>query len=122
MSPRTNLIVSHRGLAALAAVTIAAAACNASLTEPRPPQSPVVGVAAKVAQAAAAVTGQQAPLADAAEKGHFVGFDTHTYPGTAVMRTWKNTPGSPYSWVGYYLPSPCHADRSWTGKRDTLVS
>jgi hypothetical protein len=77
-------------------------------------------VAAGVAQAAAAVTGQSAPMADAYEKGTFVGFDTHTYPGTSVMRTWKNTPGSKYSWVGYYLPSPCHADRSWIGKRDTL--
>jgi len=122
MRPRTNLIASHRGIAALAAATIAAAACNASITQPSPPQSPVVGAVARVAQAAAAVTGQQAPMADAVEKGHFVGFDTHTYPGTAVMRTWKNTPGSPYSWVGFYLPSPCHADRSWTGKRDTLVA
>jgi hypothetical protein len=77
-------------------------------------------VAATVAQAAAAVTGQPAPMADAYEKGRFVGFDTHTYPGSSVMRTWKNTPGSQYSWVGYYLPSPCHADKSWTGKRDTL--
>jgi hypothetical protein len=77
-------------------------------------------VAANVAQAAAAVTGQSAPLADAYEKGRYVGFDTHTYPGNSVMHTWKNTPGAQYSWVGYYLPSPCHANRSWTGTRDTL--
>ena len=37
-----------------------------------------------------------------------------------TMRAWKETPGSPYKWVGYYLPSPCHDDKSWTGKRDTL--
>jgi|SRR5579884_109289 len=85
-------------------------------------KSAVADVAAKVAQAAAAVTGQDAPIADAYEKGHYVGFDTHTYPGTATMKAWKSTPGSPYSWVGYYLPSPCHADKSWMGKRDTLAA
>ncbi len=99
-------------------------ACGAnSPTQPVPmneQESKVADVAAKVAQAAAAVTGQQAKLANDYEKGHYVGFDTHTYPGTATMKAWKNEPGAPYSWVGYYLPSPCHADKSWTGKRDTL--
>ena len=85
-------------------------------------KSAVADIAAKVAQAAAAVTGQTAPIADDYEKGHYVGFDTHTYPGTGTMKAWKETPGAPYSWVGYYLPSPCHADRSWVGKRDTLVA
>jgi hypothetical protein len=94
-------------------------ACSSTPTETNEPSS-IADLAAKVAQAAAAVTGQDAPIANAYEKGHYVGFDTHTYPGTPVMRTWKDTPGSPYSWVGYYLPSPCHADKSWTGKRDTL--
>ena len=79
-------------------------------------------MSAKVAQAAAAVTGQTATLSNDYEKGHYVGFDTHTYPGTATMKAWKNAPGAPYSWVGYYFPSPCHADDSWIGKRDTLVS
>jgi hypothetical protein len=37
------------------------------------------------------------------------------------MTAWKNAPGAPYRWVGYYLPSPCHKDKSWTGKRQTLV-
>ena len=98
-------------------------ACSSGTTEPAAADTSKPGVmtaVAKVAQAAAAVTGQDAKLADAYEKGHFVGFDTHTYPGTATMKTWKNTPGAPYSWVGYYLPSPCHANRSWVGKRDTL--
>ena len=36
------------------------------------------------------------------------------------MKAWKETPGSPYKWVGYYLPAPCHNDESWVGKRDTL--
>jgi hypothetical protein len=83
-------------------------------------RSAVADVAAKVAQAAAAVTGQEAKLANEYEKGHYVGFDTHTYPGTGTIKAWKNAPGAPYSWVGYYLPSPCHADKSWIGKRDTL--
>ena len=52
--------------------------------------------------------------------GHSVGFDTHTYPGDKTMNAWKNTPGAPYTWGGYYLPSPCHKDESWAGKRDTL--
>ena len=109
------------GLAALAAGW----ACGTGTTEPSTPanneqQSKVADVAAKVAQVAAAVTGQDAPIANNYEKGHYVGFDTHTYPGTATMTAWKHTPGSPYSWVGYYLPSPCHNDASWTGKRDTL--
>jgi hypothetical protein len=81
---------------------------------------PIVNITANIAQAAAAVTGQDAQFADEVEGGHYVGFDTHTYPGTATMRAWKETPGAPYSWVGYYLPSPCHANTSWTGKRDTL--
>ena len=103
----------------VAALVATSAACTSTPSEPGE-QSTIAEVAAKVAQAAAAVTGQDAPIANAYEKGHYVGFDTHTYPGTAVMRTWKETPGSPYSWVGYYLPSPCHANKSWMGKRDTL--
>ena len=103
------------------AVAAICAACSNSATDPSQ-RSEVAHVAAQFAQMAAAVTGQDAPIADAYEQGHYVGFDTHTYPGTATMRAWKETPGSPYSWVGYYLPSPCHDDKSWTGKRDTLQS
>jgi hypothetical protein len=105
-------------VAAIGAVTFAA--CTSKNPAAPKQSSAIADVAAKVAQAAAAVTGQNAELADQYEKGHYVGFDTHTYPGEATMRAWRNTPGAPYSWVGYYLPSPCHADKSWTGKRDTL--
>lgn len=105
----------------LAALIASAGACRGAPTEAAE-RSPVADVAAGVAQAAAAVTGQTSPVADAYERGRYIGFDTHTYPGTSVMRAWKHTPGSPYDWVGFYLPSPCHADRSWTGKRDTLVA
>jgi hypothetical protein len=79
-------------------------------------------VSAKVAQAAAAVTGQDAPLADEAEAGTFLGFDTHTYPGDAKMRAWRAAPKAPYSWVGFYLPAaPCHKGTSWSGKRQPLI-
>jgi hypothetical protein len=102
----------------LIAATVASAfACNSSTA---PEDSGFVAVAANVAQVAAAVTAQDAPMADAATKDHYVGFDTHTYPGTVTMTAWKNAPGAPYSWVGFYLPSPCHANASWSGKRDTL--
>jgi hypothetical protein len=101
------------------ALGIALAACGTATTGPGQ-RSTVADVAAKVAQAAAAVTGQDAPIANDYEQGHYVGFDTHTYPGDPTMRAWKSTPGAPYSWVGYYLPSPCHQDESWAGKRDSL--
>ncbi|MGH7618864.1 MAG: glycoside hydrolase domain-containing protein [Gemmatimonadaceae bacterium] len=86
-----------------------------------PATSRFAEMAATVGQTAAAMTGQTAPLSNDLNKGRYVGFDTHTYPGTSVMRAWKSTPGSPYKWVGYYLPAPCHDDKSWVGKRDTLA-
>jgi hypothetical protein len=49
-----------------------------------------------------------------------LGFDTSKYPGDAAMRAWHDA-SSPYEWVGYYLPAPCHKDESWSGKRETLT-
>lgn len=46
------------------------------------------------------------------------GFDTALYPGDSTMRLWRTS--SPYRWVGYYLPSPCHRDASWAGTRGRL--
>ena len=93
-------------------------ACNRSPTA----TESVAEASARVAQVAAAVTGQDAPLADEVTEGHFVGFDTHTYPGDEKMRAWKNAPNAPYSWVGLYLPAaPCHKGTSWAGKRQTLL-
>ena len=93
-------------------------ACNRSPTA----QEGVADVSAKIAQFAAAVTGQDAPLANEVSQGHFLGFDTHTYPGDARMLAWKNAPNAPYEWVGFYLPAaPCHKGTSWGGKRQTLV-
>jgi len=107
-----------RRLTAAGCVSLLAACGESSSTDPT--RSTFATVAANVAEAAAAVTGQDAPMAEAYTKGRYVGFDTHTYPGTPVMRAWKEAPGAPYSWVGFYLPSPCHANASWSGKRDTL--
>lgn len=50
----------------------------------------------------------------------FPGFDTSRYPGDAAMRAWR-APGSPYVWVGYYLPAPCRRDASWSGTRARLA-
>ena len=113
-----------RGAASLI-ITIAGLgmACGRTGTEPDadPAESRVASLAAQVAQVAAAVTGQEAPMADAQQEGRNMGFDTHTYPGDKTMAAWKAAPGAPYRWVGFYLPAPCHRDKSWSGKRPTLV-
>lgn len=89
---------------------------------PTGPSEPVAKIAAAVAQTAAAVTGQPAPLSNEASGAKVLGFDTNVYPGDKVMAVWWKTPGAPYKWVGYYLPSPCHKDASWVGKRAYLDS
>ena len=58
---------------------MAAAACLACQQGRDAPQ--FANITANIAQAAAAVTGQDAELADEVTGGHYVGFDTHTYPG-----------------------------------------
>lgn len=61
-------------------------------------------------------------MADEAEAGTWLGFDTHTYPGNEKMRAWRDAPHAPYHWVGFYLPAaPCHRSTSWSGKRQTLI-
>lgn len=93
-------------------------ACNHSPTN----TEKAVQAAAVVAQVAAKVTGQDAPMAAEVSDGTWLGFDTHTYPGDAKMRAWRDAPNAPYHWVGYYLPSaPCHKGTSWRGKRQTLT-
>ena len=81
----------------------------------------VADASARVALAAAAITGQDARLASQVAQTSYVGFDTGEYPGDDAMRAWR-TGDSPYSWTGYYLPSPCHTDDGWSGKRETLTS
>ena len=63
----------------------------------------------------------EAGVAAVAATGRHLGFDTNIYPGDRAMRAW-HADGSPYEWVGYYLPAPCHKDDSWSGKRETLAS
>ena len=104
----------------LAATGALAIGCGRAATGPEG-GALVANAAASVAQVAAAVTGQDAPLADAQLDGRHLGFDTHTFPGEKTMRAWKSAPGAPYRWVGYYLPSPCHKDASWSGKRQLLT-
>jgi hypothetical protein len=81
----------------------------------------IASISGDVAEAAASLTGQQARLADDLEDGGHMGFDTGVYPGDAALRAWR-TGGAPYEWAGYYLPSPCHPDESWSGKRETVTS
>lgn len=50
--------------------------------------------------------------------GKHLGFDTYAYPGDRTMARWKES--SPYEWVGYYLPAPCHGGNTWVGKRERL--
>jgi len=49
----------------------------------------------------------------------YPGFDTSIYPGDDVARRWQSE--SPYRWIGYYLPAPCHRETSWVGKREMLT-
>ena len=81
----------------------------------------IAGVSADIAEFAAAATGQSAVLADELRSGGYLGFDTGTYPGDKAMSAWR-TGGAPYEWTGYYLPSPCHQDEGWSGKRETLTA
>ena len=77
-------------------------------------------MSAGIAEFAAAATGQSAPLADRVGNGGYLGFDTGNYPGDQAMLAWRSST-APYEWTGYYLPSPCHQDDGWSGKRDTLT-
>ena len=80
----------------------------------------IANISANVAEFAAAATGQRAVLANEVKNAAHLGFDTGTYPGDEAMHAWR-TGGSPYVWTGYYLPSPCHPDDGWSGKRETLT-
>jgi hypothetical protein len=75
--------------------------------------------AALLLSACAAPASRSGPVEPPRERG-FPGFDISIYPGDAAMRAWRR-PGSPYHWVGYYLPAPCRRDTSWTGRRAQLA-
>lgn len=95
---------------------IVLSACDSS----RPTRAEIARASARIAEVAAAATGQRALVADAVSTG-YLGFDTSGYPGDDAMFAWR-TGGAPYAWSGYYLPSPCHPDEGWSGKRDTLTA
>jgi hypothetical protein len=100
------------GLGALVAV----AACGDHGT-----RASVADASARVALAAATISGQDALVANEVAHPSYLGFDTGRYPGDDAMRAWR-TGNSPYSWAGYYLKSPCHQDDGWMGKRETLTA
>lgn len=77
----------------------------------------VAGAALALATGCAGSTRAGAPPAP--EYAAHPGFDRYLYPGDDAMRAWR-APASPYRWVGYYLPAPCHRDTSWSGRRATL--
>jgi len=81
----------------------------------------VAEASARLAIAAATISGQEAVLASEVTNAPYLGFDTGTYPGDQAMRAWR-TGNSPYSWTGYYLKSPCHQDEGWSGKRESLTT
>ncbi len=105
-----------RNLCSIVAFCAAAACGDASST-----RASIASVSAGIAEAAAAATGQHAILAEEVNGGRHLGFDTGRYPGDRAMLAWRSG-GSPYEWTGYYLPSPCHPDEGWSGKRETLTS
>ncbi|MFL5384910.1 MAG: glycoside hydrolase domain-containing protein [Longimicrobiaceae bacterium] len=94
--------------ASLATFALAAllAACGVSTSGPAPAPGPAPR------PVPAAPSGANAA-------GAFPGFDTGIYPGDDALRAWRRS--SPYVWVGYYLPAPCHRDASWSGKRERLI-
>ena len=68
---------------------------------------------------AATPAGNTIPGAPAPEAPRaYPGFDAAVYPGDATMQRWRAA--SPYRWVGYYLPAPCHRDATWAGTRARL--
>src|SRR6185295_13367439 len=98
MTPRAPL------LTLVAAAVLAACGSPAAGPVPAPGPAPRPGPAAPSGANAA---------------GAFPGFDTGIYPGDEALRAWRQA--SPYVWVGYYLPAPCHRDASWSGKRERLI-
>lgn len=98
-------------------VLLSSAAALGVLGAPYVVRSPVAASTEQLASVTSVIGDIPAQLATTVT-GRHPGFDTSKYPGDDAMRTWKAS--APYEWVGYYLPSPCHKDDSWTGKRETL--
>src|SRR5436305_1885754 len=84
-----------RALGALLPIVFAASCRDDSSA-----RSSIAGASARVALAAATLSGQDAPLANEVEHPSYVGFDTGEYPGDEAMHAWR-TGNSPYKWTGY---------------------
>lgn len=115
----------NRTLARLIVLAAVAIAMSLSLGAMRLVRAPVRVAAATLDAAPPVVDSGTAPLtpddfARTPQMAVHVGFDTHDYPGDRAMDAWKRS--GLYEWVGYYLPAPCHADESWSGKRAKLVN
>jgi hypothetical protein len=77
-------------------------------------------VAALLATGGCAAATPPAPTSPGAGAGGVPGFDLRIHPGAAALAAWRAA--SPYRWVGYYLPAPCHTGRSWLGQRTALAA
>lgn len=103
------------------------AAAYLSTKGPRTLQNDVQALAGELAGLPAALADASVNVAAAAgvpgteRSGRHLGFDTYAYPGDKAMQAWR-ADGSPYEWVGYYLPAaPCHKGTTWAGKRQRLL-
>ena len=54
---------------------------------------------------------REVDLAFSGAPGIFVGLDAGNFPGLNPLDHWFGQ--SPYTWVGYYLNSPCHSATKW---------
>jgi hypothetical protein len=61
------------------------------------------------------------PPTEATDRPSYPGFDIGVYPGDDAVRAWRY-PASPFYWIGYYLPAPCHRDVSFAGKQGFITS
>src|SRR5690348_2261672 len=108
MTPRKLRNVALFGVAAL----------SASLEAPRLRQSSLGAAAAELTNVPSAIASSVKTVADNVSDT-YLGFDTNVYPGDRAMEAWRKS--GEYTWVGYYLPAPCHKDDSWSGTRQTLT-
>jgi len=87
----------------------------------RNPYFPIpVVLAALVAASGCAAGAPGAPSGPQLGAAGVPGFDLRIYPGAEAMASWRAA--SPYRWVGYYLPAPCHTGTSWLGQRAALAA
>jgi hypothetical protein len=93
-----------------------AALITAVLAVPVAQEPPTTGFGQTLAEAPVRL----AAAVERAMDEQYLGFDTNIYPGDRTMKIWAEE--GTYDWVGFYLPAPCHKDKSWSGKRDTLLS